>query len=241
MSVRMSDSISKLAPALASIAAEISDPTKDREVDMRLKTGGRVRYDYANLATALPALRATCARHGVTVVQSVSREAGVLETLLIHSSGEWVCTNYPIEVQRDPQAMGSQSTYARRYALFAALGVAAVEDDDDGVAGQAVVHGRKPDRRREPTDAKAARKSSHDPSWDEDRAKFMAKLSNLKYDLEFVEGFLTFVGARSTKPSEMTTPQRERLLGDLATDPRGDVGRYMEHLDLQTQGRDEDE
>lgn len=241
MPIRMSDSIAELAPALTEIAKAISDPVKDREVDMRLKTGGRIRYEYANLATALPALRAMCATHGVAVIQSISREGSELETLLVHSSGEWIRTTYPIEVQRDPQAMGSQYTYGRRYALFAALGVAAVEDDDDGAASQASVEGRKPDRRREPADAKAARKSAHSDDWEEHRAKFMAQLANLKFDLEFVEGFLSFVGAKHTKPSEMTTAQRQRLLDDLANDPRGDVGRYMEHLDLLTQGRDEDE
>lgn len=241
MPVRTSESLTKIAPALAAIAAEVADPTKDREVKMSLKTGGRLQYDYANLATALPALRATCAKHGVAVVQSISREGSELETMLVHSSGEFIVTTYPIEVQRDPQAMGSQSTYGRRYALFAALGVAAVDDDDDGAAGQAAAEGRKPDRKKEPADAKAARRSSHSKDWEEDRSKFMAKLSNLKFDLDFVEGFLQFVGAKNTKPSEMTTAQRDRLLGDLANDPRGDVGRYMEHLDLQTQGRDEDE
>ena len=57
----------------------------------------------------------------------------VLETILMHISGEFISGRYPIRpVKTDPQSTGSAITYARRYAFSAITGIAA--DDDDGNA-----------------------------------------------------------------------------------------------------------
>jgi hypothetical protein len=54
----------------------------------------------------------------------------------MHSSGQWIQSDYPITNDTNkPQAMGSALTYARRYSL-AAMGVLAAEEDDDGNAAQ---------------------------------------------------------------------------------------------------------
>src|SRR5262249_43207552 len=62
-------------------------------------------------------------------------EAGLirLHTVLVHSSGEWMASEWPVCPVSDagsPQRMGSALTYARRYALFALVGIAGEDDLD---------------------------------------------------------------------------------------------------------------
>jgi hypothetical protein len=57
-----------------------------------------------------------------------------VETMILHSSGEWICCGIlalPVS-KKDAQGYGSALTYARRYSLSAAVGVA--PEDDDGNA-----------------------------------------------------------------------------------------------------------
>ena len=53
--------------------------------------------------------------------------------LLVHSSGEWMSSEWPVCPVRDtdaPHRMGAALTYARRYALFALVGIAGEDDLD---------------------------------------------------------------------------------------------------------------
>jgi len=58
----------------------------------------------------------------------------VVETLFIHESGEQISAGklHVPAAKQDPQGYGSALTYARRYALMAACGIA--PEDDDGNA-----------------------------------------------------------------------------------------------------------
>jgi hypothetical protein len=67
----------------------------------------------------------------------------MLETRLIHESGEWVGNDYPVGPLADHRTMGSALSYARRYSIFPMLGVQG-EDDDDGEADQQRPHDRAP-------------------------------------------------------------------------------------------------
>jgi len=61
----------------------------------------------------------------------------VLTTRLMHSSGEWLEGEWPLNpVKNDPQALGAASTYARRYSLMAALGIATEDDDGETASGR---------------------------------------------------------------------------------------------------------
>ena len=56
-----------------------------------------------------------------------------LTTVLAHSSGEWVSSDWPVCTVSDtavPHRMGAALTYARRYALFALVGIAGEDDLD---------------------------------------------------------------------------------------------------------------
>ena len=93
---------------------------------------------YADLAEIRDTVMPTLTKHGFAVVQftQVSATGFYLVTRLLHESGEYLDSRYPLpEDVTKPQAMGSAITYARRYMLAAMCGIAA-EEDDDGNAAQ---------------------------------------------------------------------------------------------------------
>lgn len=124
----MSDSVASLAGALAAAQSEMENATKNAQ-------NPHFRNRYADLAEVLNTVRPVLAKHGIAVLQSPSYSDGIatVETLLMHSSGEWVrgAASAPV-VKTDPQGVGSATTYLRRYALAALCGIA--QEDDDGEA-----------------------------------------------------------------------------------------------------------
>jgi hypothetical protein len=82
-------------------------------------------------------VRKTLGKHEIAAVQATSfdKAAGIinLTTTLAHSSGEWMSSDWPvcaIEALASPKRMGAALTYARRYALFALVGIAGDDDLD---------------------------------------------------------------------------------------------------------------
>src|SRR5438874_4204131 len=56
-----------------------------------------------------------------------------LNTVLAHSSGEWIASDWPVGAMSDmamPKRMGAALTYARRYSLFTLVGIAGEDDLD---------------------------------------------------------------------------------------------------------------
>lgn len=121
-----SESINALSAALAVAQGQLADPTKGRTANT-----GTFKYSYASLQDCLPGIRATLSANGLAVVQEC---ADTCVTRLVHKSGEWLETEYPLDLSggrlKGAQARGSAVTYARRYSLMALLGLAA--EDDDG-------------------------------------------------------------------------------------------------------------
>jgi hypothetical protein len=125
-----SEQINDLAAALAKAQGEMENAAKNAN-------NPHFKSRYADLAEILNTVRAPLAKHGLSVVQSQALADGVVmvETLLMHSSGQWVRTTCTATVTKtDPQAIGSAITYCRRYSLAAACGIA--QEDDDGEAAQ---------------------------------------------------------------------------------------------------------
>lgn len=122
-----SDSIDKLAEALAKAQGEFTAATKE-------KTNPHFRSKYADLASIIGATRPALSRNGLCVTQQVSPNGhGVwVRTTLAHTSGQWIADQCWMPVAKmDAQGIGSAITYGKRYSLAALLCVAA-EDDDDG-------------------------------------------------------------------------------------------------------------
>jgi hypothetical protein len=126
---RRSDSIAALGAAMAKAQAEIKMPEKDKTNTFFNNS------KYADLAAHLKVILPPFSSNGLTLMQFPRAcAAGVdIETLLVHSSGEWISDILTVPVaKKDAQGLGSAITYGRRYALSAIAGTAG--DDDDGNA-----------------------------------------------------------------------------------------------------------
>lgn len=124
-----SETIGTLAAALAKAQGEIEN-AKFNRVNPHFKN------KYADLTAIFDAVRSPLSKNELAVTQTIEvRETGmVLSTKLMHSSGEWLGSEYPLPVSARPQEFGSALTYAKRYSLASIVGVSADEDDDANAA-----------------------------------------------------------------------------------------------------------
>ncbi len=136
---RSSESIAALAAALAKAQAELINPEKTQvattEIDESRSSGRYFRY--APLSSGLEIVRKTLGQHAIAVIQTTAIDNATdtvnLTTLLAHSSGEWIASDWPVCSVADratPHRMGAALTYARRYALFTLVGIAGEDDID---------------------------------------------------------------------------------------------------------------
>src|ERR1700739_1559165 len=136
---RSSDTIGTIAGALAKAQAELINPEKSLTATIRspMPREGDRTFRYASLSSGLDIVRKALGKHEIATVQttSVDSEAGLirLTTLLAHSSGEWLSSDWPVCPLAEtaaPHKMGAALTYARRYALFTLVGIAGEDDLD---------------------------------------------------------------------------------------------------------------
>jgi len=135
---RSSESIGTIAAALAQAQLELTNPEKSLTGTIPGMTPkGDRNFRYAPLSTGLDLVRKSLGRHEIATVQTttIDQEAGLvrLTTVLAHSSGEWVSSEWPVcpvSETASPQRMGTALTYARRYALFTLVGIAGEDDLD---------------------------------------------------------------------------------------------------------------
>ena len=136
---RSSDSIASLAAALAKAQAELTNPEKSLVATIRPNGSGDAErsFRYAPLSSGLDIMRKALGKHEIATIQTtaIDRTAGIvnLTTLLAHSSGEWIASDWPvcaISETTTPHRMGAALTYARRYALFTLVGIAGEDDID---------------------------------------------------------------------------------------------------------------
>jgi len=122
-----------LYAALARAQAVLSAPGKNREVSVRMKTGGTYKFKYATLDHLIEHVRGPLTENGLWFVQRT--EPGTMVTRITHASGEYIESGVPMpNLPNAPQEAGSVLTYFRRYSLAVALGLASDEDDDANVA-----------------------------------------------------------------------------------------------------------
>ncbi len=130
--MRTSEQIDALSKALAAAQGEMKNAPLNR-INPHFKSR------YADLAAIRDAVVPPLSKHGLAVTQATSVGEGgtmVLTTRLAHESGQWIESVYPLTPGANPQAMGSQLTYARRYSLSAIAGISADEDDDAEIAAK---------------------------------------------------------------------------------------------------------
>jgi hypothetical protein len=136
---RSSPSIAALATALAKAQIELTNPEKSLigTIEPQRGQGGARQFRYAPLSSGLEIVRKTLGQHEIATVQTtaVDQAAGIinLTTVLAHSSGEWIASDWPVcpvAETATPHRMGAALTYARRYALFTLVGIAGEDDLD---------------------------------------------------------------------------------------------------------------
>ena len=120
----------KIATAFVKAKKAFSPALKD-------KTNPAFRSKYADLGACIDAVNDALLNNGIALLQRTFEDStGVtVETVFLHESGEMMESgkfHVPASKQ-DPQGYGSALTYARRYSLITACGIA--PEDDDGNAG----------------------------------------------------------------------------------------------------------
>ena len=136
---RSSETIGAIAAALAKAQGDLSNPEKSLTATIRSpfpRESDRT-FRYASLASGLDIVRKSLGQHEIATVQTtaIDQESGQLRltTLLAHASGEWISSDWPVCAVSEtatPHRMGAALTYARRYALFALVGIAGEDDLD---------------------------------------------------------------------------------------------------------------
>jgi hypothetical protein len=145
--MKTSDTIDQIATALAAAQAEMKNATLN-------KVNPHFKSRYADLAGIRDTVIPSLSKHGISVVQmtGVADTGLTVATRLMHSSGQWLESTYPVSYDK-PQAMGSAITYARRYSLSAICCISADDDDDANAANDKAVeapkYSRNPIVRRE--------------------------------------------------------------------------------------------
>jgi hypothetical protein len=134
-----STSVGILAAALAKAQAEISNPEKSLTatiVSPFPREGSRT-FRYASLSSGLDLVRKCLGQHEIATIQAtrIDSDSGLIKltTTLVHASGEWVSSDWPVSSITDtatPHRLGAALTYARRYALFTLVGIAGEDDLD---------------------------------------------------------------------------------------------------------------
>jgi len=133
MRMKTSDSIKNIALALSKAQGQMTSVGKDSQ---------SYGYKYADLASVIDVAKKPMTDNELAVTQGHYLKKGinpsvVTESLMMHSSGEWIKTSLeiPITVMKglnSAQLIGVNCTYSKRYLLQAQIGLAS--EDSDGVA-----------------------------------------------------------------------------------------------------------
>src|SRR5260370_20036802 len=215
-----SESIGTIAAALAKAQAELTNPEKSLVAIIRSpfpREEDRT-FRYAPLSSGLEIVRKGLGRHEIATIQTttIDKDAGLLRltTVLAHSSGEWISSEWPVCAIADiasAHRVGGALPYARRYALCPLVGIAGEDDLDapdlDETAKTRVGEPPRPDRGQSTGDAAVVA-----------RARDSAKLS-----------------VRSGGPvltAEQSAMLRERLLGQLVVINSADEAAAWARLTL---------
>jgi hypothetical protein len=142
------------------IASALVKAQKEFGPALKTSTNPHFRNKYAALDACIEAVIDALNNNGIMLMQQTSMcEDGVIvETLFIHESGEMMGGGklHVPAAKQDPQGYGSALTYAKRYSLQSACGIA--PEDDDGE------HATKSVQQKQAAPAKPAAKASPPPA-----------------------------------------------------------------------------
>lgn len=142
-----SQSIANLATALSQFQANVPSVSFD-------SVNPFLNNKYASLGALIETARPVLQEYGLSVSQivvSYDHLVGV-ETILMHTSGEWVSNVATLPAHEEKgkssaQVAGSIVTYLRRYSYAAILGLYAEEDNDGNAPAQQKPQSRQPKKK----------------------------------------------------------------------------------------------
>lgn len=123
-----SDEIGELCKALAQCQAEIKNPKKSKTAN-----AGKFKYNYADISDVLACINSVAPKFGLAhtqVIRPNHEGRSCIFTMVMHESGQWLCSEYKLPPASDNHEMGGNITYGRRYALAPMFGIASEEDTD---------------------------------------------------------------------------------------------------------------
>ena len=166
-----SGDIAALLEALSAFQGQVTAPKKT-------STNPHFKSKYADLAEVIETIKAPLAANGLSVFQAPvgAVEGGAIRivTQVSHKSGQWIRTTFSMPVgQTNAQAVGTALSYARRYSLSAALGIAAEDDDGNEATKQPETRAAPQQQRQEAPAARpfAAQKDSSQTQADRDSSE----------------------------------------------------------------------
>lgn len=125
-----------MQPSFNKVAAALVKAQKAFGPALKSSTNPHFRSRYADLSACVEAVIDALNDNGIALMQRVSPcdDGVIVETVFVHESGEIInCGQLHVPASKqDAQGYGSALTYARRYSLMAACGIA--PEDDDGNA-----------------------------------------------------------------------------------------------------------
>lgn len=194
-----SESVAKLAPALAKAFSAIGGAHKGANNPF-------FKSSYADLGSVMEACKGPLLENDIIVLQPVGHGefGGYVETVLLHSSGEWISDRMQITCARpnDPQAYGSAVSYARRYGLQSMVFIPSVDDDGEG----AMARNAPPKKQDHPkVEEPQFNGPNHQQLYEELTGKFispddfMGALKNLKQIPESAKSFFAMTDKTASK------------------------------------------
>lgn len=120
-----SDTVGKLAAALVAVQSKLKPLRRNADNPF-------FKSSYTDLAALSETILPLLSAEGIALVQG--GDGSTLDTILLHTSGEWIRASLPMPAESNPQKLGSSITYFRRYALAAIVGAVSEGEDDDGNA-----------------------------------------------------------------------------------------------------------
>lgn len=190
------------------------------------KTNSHLKNKYATLDSVLDAIMPALTDEGIFETQGMSEQVlqGQIQliTRFTHvESGQWVeyYTTLPLQ-KNDPQGLGSAMTYARRYALVAALGLSQADDDANLAVKSAQDWKKDLDKCDNITDLQEVFKTAYKQSDAANKVIVKEHYDKLKakFDVSSARGFNPAKPAENLAKKEVEKPVKQEVKSQSITD-----------------------
>ena len=201
-----------LMELLSEAQKEMPNPKKSREGQK-----GYQKYKYATLDAVLDIVKGPLNSRGIFLSQPSGKlDDGTMrvQTVVFYKGTQMVLDTKPYEYDSDPQEFGKRETYARRYSLLTAFGLAG-EDDTDGDTGQ-----------KKEAAKKAPAKSQEPQQVPDRRTRMLAKVAS--YKAQLMERGLKEEGLDAYLPAHYDVDSVDKLTDDQLIDYGKQLAKTLE-------------